>query len=157
MPIVGFVHLERTYILPVGQFVVGRGDGCDIKLVNPTVSREHARIIVRTERVVIRDLSSSHGVIVNSSKLVGPKELEDGDEVALGTEQLKFFIKSGMAPLKCFHYDTPESSEAVGSEIYSACAGHELSGYGSGGHKYRYVRLERCRSTYLGRGACSWI
>ncbi|MDM7830220.1 FtsK/SpoIIIE domain-containing protein [Cellulomonas edaphi] len=73
--------------LPRGLATVGRGDGCDVLLDDPMVSRTHARIHVGA-RVEIIDAGSSNGVVVDGGRVdravVGPS-----DYVLLGDSVLR--------------------------------------------------------------------
>jgi|GEM_PF-3401246 len=63
------------------QTVIGRYEFCDIVLETTSVSRQHARILRRTEGYFIEDLNSVNGTYVNRRKVIEPTPLHDGDEV----------------------------------------------------------------------------
>lgn len=81
---------DKGIRLPIrgGRMIVGRGDGCDLKLTDTSVSRRHLELTVAAEGLVVRDLGSGNGTKVN-----GKREVEiaagHGDEVALGDTVLK--------------------------------------------------------------------
>jgi hypothetical protein len=63
---------------------VGRGDGIDVALTDPTVSRLHAELVRRGPYLYVSDLGlSSNGTRVNG-RPVGRRLLADGDVVAFG-------------------------------------------------------------------------
>jgi hypothetical protein len=68
--------------------LIGRHEGCDIVLREPSVSREHARLVFRDHRWIIQDLRSTNGTIVNGAR-VGRSEIRPGDLLALGDERLR--------------------------------------------------------------------
>lgn len=76
--------------LPVkgGRMVVGRGDGCDLKLDDASTSRRHLEFIVGFHGVRVRDLGSSTGTRVKGDK-VDEAPLAHRDEVQLGTTVLR--------------------------------------------------------------------
>ncbi len=78
------IRLER----PVT--IIGRGQDCDCQLANPTVSRRHAEITRRDERLIIRDLRSANGTFVNEQRLRGRAQLRAGDHVRFGSLDLAF-------------------------------------------------------------------
>lgn len=61
----------------------------DLVISAPTVSRQHAQILVRGGRVEIEDLGSSNGTFVNGSP-VRMAELSPGDKLRLGDVELVF-------------------------------------------------------------------
>jgi hypothetical protein len=76
--------------LPLGAMTIGRGADCQITLNDPLVSRRHVRILVGSDRVVIEDLNSRNGVLVNGAALRGLTQLRDGDRIRVGTQELVF-------------------------------------------------------------------
>ncbi|HET7551279.1 MAG TPA: adenylate/guanylate cyclase domain-containing protein [Gemmatimonadaceae bacterium] len=66
-----------------GVFTVGRAAGCDIVLLDPTVSRKHAELGCGENEVAVRDLGSANGVFVNGER-VGEAVIHEGDEVSFG-------------------------------------------------------------------------
>jgi pSer/pThr/pTyr-binding forkhead associated (FHA) protein len=62
---------------------IGRGFGSTIQLEDKTVSRRHAIVMQRGERVRLLDDRSSNGTFVNGRRVL-EAELSDGDVVLLG-------------------------------------------------------------------------
>ena len=63
--------------------------GCDIVLDDRNVSRRHAEIRRRGPVVVLVDLDSTNGTIVNGRR-VREHPLADGDRITLGNSRLTF-------------------------------------------------------------------
>jgi predicted component of type VI protein secretion system len=78
--------------LPIGEFVVGRSTDCQLSLDDPLVSRRHAAMRVRPERVTVRDLGSRNGVLVNGTRIEGERELAAGDKVSIGGQDMIFQV-----------------------------------------------------------------
>jgi FHA domain len=70
------------------DLVVGRGPQCDIGLDDETVSRRHARLVLRDGIWTIEDLGSLNGTAVNGT-IVGRAALRPGDRVLLGRQALE--------------------------------------------------------------------
>ncbi len=68
--------------LPEGTSTIGRGTGCTVRLSDPTVSTEHARLAV-TDIIEIVDLRSANGLLVGHG-LVQRAALLPQDTVTLG-------------------------------------------------------------------------
>ena len=73
--------------LEPGQYVIGRGDDCQICVAGnfKSVSRRHARLHVRADGARIEDLGSRSGLMVNG-EIVQNQDLEDGDVIRIGAE-----------------------------------------------------------------------
>ena len=56
---------QRTYELSAPLTILGRGTDCDLRLVDPGVSRHHAELRVEDGEVVLVDLGSTNGTFVN--------------------------------------------------------------------------------------------
>src|SRR5438552_3319748 len=56
---------SRDYPLKDGETLIGRGPHCDIVLTDDSISRNHARIVIRGDSFVVADLGSSNGTYCN--------------------------------------------------------------------------------------------
>jgi signal transduction histidine kinase/pSer/pThr/pTyr-binding forkhead associated (FHA) protein len=84
------------------EVVVGRDEQCSITLVDPKVSRRHARFFSRNNRILVEDMGSSNGIRVNGMK-VQEMALEEGDKVVLGDTIL------AVSGLPSVHFDRPSN------------------------------------------------
>jgi hypothetical protein len=80
---------QRTYELTSPVTMLGRGTDCDLRLVDPGVSRHHAELRVEDNEVVLVDLGSTNGTFVNGEP-VRRVALTDGTRVTLGRTTLVF-------------------------------------------------------------------
>jgi Protein of unknown function (DUF3662)/FHA domain len=80
---------QRTYEITTPLVILGRGTDCDLRLVDPGVSRHHAEIRVEDGEVVLVDLGSTNGTFVNGQP-VRRVPLSDGTRVTLGRTTLVF-------------------------------------------------------------------
>ncbi|HBQ16385.1 MAG TPA: hypothetical protein DEF51_36400 [Myxococcales bacterium] len=81
---------ERQYPLSEGRNVVGREVGCDVRLDDHLVSRQHAEIEVSGESIQIRDRHSRNGVVLGNRRLNEGEQrpLHHGSELVLGRTKL---------------------------------------------------------------------
>jgi len=79
----------RHYPLGVGATVIGRGDQAGIRLADVGASRQHARLDNDGTSVVLTDLGSANGVLVNGHRLAAVT-LRPGDEILIGSTRLTF-------------------------------------------------------------------
>jgi len=80
---------QRSYELTTPVTLLGRGTDCDLRLVDPGVSRHHAELRVEGQQVILVDLGSTNGTFVNGQP-VRRVELTDGTRVTLGRTTLVF-------------------------------------------------------------------
>jgi pSer/pThr/pTyr-binding forkhead associated (FHA) protein len=69
--------------LPRPVLLIGRHPDCDIRLDLPSISRRHCCVAVAYDRMIIRDLGSRCGLLVNGVK-VTELQIRNGDEIAIG-------------------------------------------------------------------------
>jgi hypothetical protein len=79
----------RAYPLSMGPTVIGRGDQANLRLPDVGISRRHARLDFDGNQVVLTDLGSTNGTMVNGQR-VSAVVLNPGDVVQLGTTTLTF-------------------------------------------------------------------
>ena len=80
---------QQTYELTTPVTMLGRGTDCDLRLVDPGVSRHHAELRLEDGQVVLLDLGSTNGTFVNGQP-VRRVLLDDGTRVTLGRTTLVF-------------------------------------------------------------------
>ena len=83
--------LLQEFNLPFGITIIGRADDCQVTLFDPSVSRQHARIIVDDRCAIIEDLKSRNGVWLNGTR-VYQAVLQQGDALRLGATDLIYEI-----------------------------------------------------------------
>jgi FHA domain/Domain of unknown function (DUF1707) len=74
--------------LAAGRIVLGRSRLCHLVLVDDTVSRRHAELVLVDGRWHVRDLGSTNGTWVNGRRVV-EAEVGPGDDVQLGDCRLR--------------------------------------------------------------------
>ncbi len=67
---------------------IGRSRSSDIKLSDPTVSRDHAVLLRRNDGWFVTDTGSKSGVYVNGERTVGRHQVAVGDIITCGTTSL---------------------------------------------------------------------
>jgi DNA-binding winged helix-turn-helix (wHTH) protein len=87
---------ERAIVLAEGDNIVGRDPQCDVWLDASGVSRRHARIQVTsgTDAVVVEDLGSKNGTLLQNEPIAGKVRLTDGDVIQIGSVDLKLRVWS---------------------------------------------------------------
>ncbi|HMC66043.1 MAG TPA: GGDEF domain-containing protein, partial [Gemmataceae bacterium] len=92
------VHIYPTgpdmgsrYRLGAQPAVLGRGDECEIRINDQSVSRRHARIEFGPEGFFAIDLQSTNGTFVNNSPITMAR-LADGDYLRVGNCIYRFLV-----------------------------------------------------------------
>ena len=70
--------------LPLGSYLIGRGEGCPIRLRHPEVSDRHARLLLARDRGTIEDLGSENGTWTQGRRVEAPLALAPGQEIGIG-------------------------------------------------------------------------
>jgi two-component system, cell cycle response regulator len=83
-------NVGEMYRVEGPEIVIGRASGANIRLNDDGISRRHARLLQVGNQVLIEDLNSSNGTLVNGEQ-VKQLALHDGDKIRVGsTTILKF-------------------------------------------------------------------
>jgi adenylate cyclase len=80
---------EHQFELKSGKMSIGRMEGNDLILFDPTVSRKHAEIEKREAGFMLTDLASRNGLFLNGNK-INEGMLKDGDEIKVGSFALSY-------------------------------------------------------------------
>jgi pSer/pThr/pTyr-binding forkhead associated (FHA) protein len=76
------------------ELSIGREANCDIVIPDRQVSRNHARITISNQGIVLEDLGSKNGTNLNGKEIKGQVNLEDGDIIQIALAQEFIFISS---------------------------------------------------------------
>ena len=83
----------QAYDFKQESIIVGRDEGADVHIDNPSVSRRHAEIRLTDDGWVVEDLGSSNGTFMQGKRLEHAYSIGLGDEIGFG----KFSIVFGKA------------------------------------------------------------
>jgi|GEM_PF-1271784 len=75
---------ERQLIIDQEDVTIGRAAGSDIVLPRSNISKRHARLVDKHDKVVIVDLRSTNGTYVNGRRITAPELLTFDDKVYIG-------------------------------------------------------------------------
>ena len=81
----------KTLDIPgnAGEFTIGRGEGCSLRLEEKTVSRRHARIFREAGGWFAEDLGSRLGTLLDGRPLVAKTAIASGAVLSIGGEEYR--------------------------------------------------------------------
>lgn len=105
------------------RVVIGRGEGCEVRLPDPSVSHRHASIRQRGTDYIVLDEGSTNGTFVGPVRLSpqAPRVLRSGDLIRIGRIWLEVLIEQAVP--------TPNPAQAT-REIALALVANALSAEG---------------------------
>jgi chromosome segregation ATPase len=87
------IDCEQPIIFALGRRTrIGRAPGCELQIDSQSVSRNHAMILKSARELIVEDLNSTNGVLVNGRK-VTRHLLTDGDTLTVGEIQFRCVLK----------------------------------------------------------------
>jgi pSer/pThr/pTyr-binding forkhead associated (FHA) protein len=81
---------HQQFTLAHAETVIGRGEDCTFVIPDNSVSRRHARVIVKGGEATVEDLESQNGVLVNGARIGGLTRLKSKDKLQIGKFTLIF-------------------------------------------------------------------
>ena len=87
-PLCGMLEIRapeahKQLSLPAGRYIVGRSSRCQIRLLDPCISRQHLELRIRDDATLsVRDLDSTSGTVVGNER-VSFAEVEAGETIVL--------------------------------------------------------------------------
>ena len=76
------------------EFLIGRGNDCDIVLPERQVSRYHVKILRQDSGFLLEDLDSKNGTHLNGIQVKGTVPIGDGDEIQIALAVKLLFVGS---------------------------------------------------------------
>lgn len=83
----------RRFPLSEGEHVIGRDPDVEVRLDASTVSRRHARLVVKAEGTTLEDFGSKNGTFRGSERVSSPVRLVDGDAIHIGSLLVTFHVR----------------------------------------------------------------
>ena len=116
--------------LNAGEFLIGRGDGCQLRPRTDAISRKHCRFFVGDDEVRVSDLQSRNGTYVNGQKIAEEVSVKPGDKISVGPLQFELVAAEGTnaggraAPVKAAPSPVePSKAKAVRQPVGPRSAG----------------------------------
>ena len=84
----------QRWRIPSDNVLIGRSRACDLQILDPMVSRQHARLRYAQGAWFIQDQGSKAGIYVNGKRVLATR-LNPGDTIKLGRTLLRFHAPLG--------------------------------------------------------------
>jgi predicted component of type VI protein secretion system len=84
---------NKAIPVPGSQFLIGRDPQCQLRPSNPLISHRHCALLIRGDKLFIRDLVSTNGTSVNDERIQGEVELNNNDRITLGPLHFAILIE----------------------------------------------------------------
>lgn len=76
-----------------GPWIIGRGEDVEVPLAEQRSSRRHARLVIDSGALIIEDLNSTNGTLLDGKPLTGKSPLRSGSVITVGDTRIQF-VKS---------------------------------------------------------------
>jgi predicted component of type VI protein secretion system len=75
---------ERPFALRKDRTVIGRENGCDVRIPVPAVAQKQCQICLQDGKLRLENLAADRDVLHNGSRVDQPTDLVDADRVTIG-------------------------------------------------------------------------
>jgi pSer/pThr/pTyr-binding forkhead associated (FHA) protein len=86
--------------IPVNKFFIGRAEDCHLRPHSDLISRHHCALLVEEGQASVRDFGSRNGTYVNDERVVGQRELHNGDKLKAGNLEFEVQLSSSVGGKK---------------------------------------------------------
>lgn len=109
---------ERRLMFEEEEVTIGRAKGSDIMLPRNNISKRHARLVDKDDKVVLVDLRSTNGTYVNGRRITAPEIITPADKIYIGD----FIIRVEAAAVAAPAMHEMESTQALDIAMLEAAA-----------------------------------
>jgi pSer/pThr/pTyr-binding forkhead associated (FHA) protein len=84
-------------VIPItlSQFLIGRDPQCHLRPASAVISKRHCALLVRGDKVFLKDFDSTNGTFLNDRPIKGEVELKNGDDLKVGSIAFTVKIETG--------------------------------------------------------------
>jgi len=87
----------KALAITTPQFTIGRDPGCNLRPASAMISKRHCAVLVKQDKVVLRDFESTNGTFVNDQQVKGEVVLKNDDVIKVGPLTFKVVIEGATA------------------------------------------------------------
>lgn len=93
-------HAGETLKIRSQEFLIGRSEGCHLRLLSDRISRKHCVIKIHDSKVYVRDLNSRNGTFINDDRIQDKRQLDFGDRLKVGALEFEVLIDHQIGGIK---------------------------------------------------------
>ena len=91
----------RSYEFAVEKTTVGRGEHNTLTIPHPSVSETHCEILVNDAEVIVRDLGSRNGTVVNGERIRNQqRQIKGGQSLKFGSVEARLELERRLGALE---------------------------------------------------------
>jgi predicted component of type VI protein secretion system len=83
----------RSIPITITQFLIGRDPECHLRPTSPLISKRHCVLLIKGDKVSVRDFNSTNGTLVNDQAVKGECELRDQDRLKVGPLEFRLVME----------------------------------------------------------------
>lgn len=88
--VIDFRGGEKAYVVNINDTItIGRWKDCNVTIADPELSRRQCEITLKGNKLLIKDLNSTNGTLVNGVPITGRHKLENRDVIFIGQTELR--------------------------------------------------------------------
>jgi len=116
------VHKGKVIPIPHKQFLIGRDPQCHLRPASNMISKRHCALLIRGEKVFVRDFESTNGTILNDVPVEAETELKNEDRLLIGPLSFLVRMEAGVIATRPGAVETvkPPVSESVDDDSAAA-------------------------------------
>jgi pSer/pThr/pTyr-binding forkhead associated (FHA) protein len=93
-------NVGQELAVPGPKFFIGRAEDCQLRPRSDLISRHHCVLLIEDSFVAVRDFGSKNGTLINGERIVGERELKQGDRLTVGPLEFEVVIHVPVAAKK---------------------------------------------------------
>jgi pSer/pThr/pTyr-binding forkhead associated (FHA) protein len=92
----------KTIPITLAQFLIGRDPQCNLRPSSAMVSKRHCALMIKGDKVFVRDFDSTNGTFINNEPVKGERELHNDDILKVGPLEFRAVVEASPASPKTF-------------------------------------------------------
>ncbi len=111
-------EVDSYYLKPGRRYHIGRGSGCEIRILDLKLSRKHCALEFSADRWQVVDLLSTNGCTLNGEQIVGTVAIDKGAVIAAGSTSVTVddIFNAEMSPVQNNNTSINESAGEADTE-----------------------------------------